>query len=123
MSIQVKSNKVLENLLVHRYHKDLSFMLNWISVRYSDLVVTSGYRVGDTGVHGTDPCRGMDIRSWIYSNPQGIVDDINEHFIYDTDRPKKKCAMLHSVGDGMHIHLQVHPKSIYVEDGLNVTPI
>jgi len=114
MAIKIKSIGVLRNLLRAVYDDKLILLIAWVITRYSDVVFTSGYREGDKGVHGTLPCRGMDIRSWIYNDPQAIVDNINEHFSYDSDRPNKKCAVLHDTGRGMHIHLQCGPKSIYL---------
>ena len=115
MGIEIKNNKVLENILEVGYQPHLIFLINWVTVRNSKIVITSGYRKGDKGVHGTLPCRGIDIRSRIYENPQAIVDDINRHFIYDINRPEKKCAILHNVGHGEHIHLQVHPNTKYLK--------
>jgi hypothetical protein len=30
---------------------------------------------------------------------------------YDTERPHKKCCIYHDVGQGKHIHFQVHPNT------------
>jgi hypothetical protein len=75
------------------------------------VVVTSHFRQGDKGVHGTNPCRGLDIRSWVYGDPQSICEMINRAYEYDPKRPDKRCAILHNVGKGEHIHLQVHPNT------------
>ena len=114
MAIKIKSIGVLRNLLRAVYDDKLILLIAWVITRYSDVVLTSGYREGDKGVHGTKPCRGMDIRSWIYNDPQAIVDDINEHFSYDHDRPEKKCAVLHDTGRGVHIHNQTCNKTKYL---------
>jgi hypothetical protein len=116
MPIQIKNHKVLNGLLSVPYHGKLIEIICWVAFRYIDkdrpLVITSGYRAGDPGVHGTRPlCRGIDIRSWVFDNPQAIVDEINTHFEYDPDRPEKKCALLHDTGSGEHIHLQSHPRT------------
>ena len=114
MAIKIKSIGVLRNMLRAVYDDKLILLIAWVITRYSDVVFTSGYRESDKGVHGTNPCRGMDIRSWIYNDPQAIVDDINAHFSYDTDRPKKKCAKFHDTGRGVHIHLQTCNKTKYL---------
>jgi len=67
-------------------------------------------------VHGTIPCRGLDTRSHVYTNPKKIVNHINKRWIYDPKRPEKKVAMLHNVGSGEHIHLQTHPNTTRVEE-------
>jgi len=122
MSIKVKNHKVLMSLLAVPYHQNLIQVLVWVSIRYHDLVITSGYRDGDKGVHGLKPCRGIDIRSWIYNDPQKIVDDINSYWEYDTQRKyhiingNKKLlltAKYHDTGSGDHIHLQAHPRTKY----------
>jgi hypothetical protein len=114
MSIRVKHYKALRGLLSAPFHPKLIALAMWVTARLSDVVFTSGYRKGDKGVHGQVPCRGLDIRSWIYPDPQMICDDINKHWIYDPERPDKKCAIYHNVGKGFHIHLQVHARTEYV---------
>ena len=104
-----KNHKIVKNLLLYRYDDKLIDLLLWAYIRYSKLTITSGYREGDPGVHGQNPCRGADIRSWHYNDPQAAVNDINKHWIYDPNRPKKQCAILHDIGRGVHIHLQSHP--------------
>lgn len=114
MAIKIKDHGVLRNLLRATYHDDLILLIAWVATRYSGVVFTSGYREGDKGVHGTLPCRGMDIRSRIYDDPEKVVNDINTHFIYDPNRPDKRCAILHDMGKGEHIHLQVYPDTVYL---------
>ena len=87
-----------------------------------EAVITSAKRFEkihkfDTGIHCTDPLRALDIRYYIYSNPEFICDTINEKFTYDPLRPDMKCAILHTSFDkdgkslGRHIHLQVHSRT------------
>ncbi len=111
MAIQIKDYRVLRSLLEVPYHPTLIALILWITARYSETLFTSGYRKGDKGVHGQVPCRGTDIRSRVYDNPQAVVDDINAHWKYDPKRVNMRCALLHSVGKGLHIHLQVHPNT------------
>ena len=118
MTIQIKDWKVLKGLMLKPYHHKMIGLAEWVTVRFSEVMFTSAFRPG-TGVHGTDPCRGLDIRSWIYNDPKKVVNDINTHWIYDPKRPEKKCAVLHDVGQGNHIHLQTHDRTQYLREGGN----
>jgi hypothetical protein len=73
-------------------------------------VITSSFRQGDPGVHGTVPCRAVDLRVWNLSeNPEHVVASLNGYMEYDRTRPHLKVAILKD--DPPHIHLQVHPRS------------
>ena len=119
MAITIKDWKVLKGMLVVAYHPKMIALAMWVAVRYSKLVLTSAYRMGDSGVHGQIPCRGIDIRSWHYNDPQVVVDDINVHWRYDPyKRPEMMCAIYHDTGSGKHIHLQVHDNTQYLRDDM-----
>ena len=122
MPITIKDWKVLKGMLNVAYHPKMIALAMWVTVRYSKVVFTSAYREGDKGVHGTTPCRGMDIRSWHYADPKTIVDDINVHWRYDPlKRPEMMCALYHDTGSGKHIHLQVHDNTHYLQDDMPET--
>ena len=112
--IRIKNASVVRELLIENYHPILIELVLWILQRYYNITFTSGYRDGDTGVHGTRPCRGLDIRS--SGIKQGNLDvdagtvctKINSAWQYDPERPDKTCAVLHDTGKGVHIHLQCH---------------
>ena len=98
-------------------HPSLAAIFYWTAHRLFDVVVTSAYRANDPGVHGTLPrYRGLDIRSYIYADPQGMADMINANWVYDVGNPTRKpVALYHEVIDkktekskGVHIHLQCH---------------
>ena len=109
--IIIKDEETLEGLLF-AYHPTLVKIVLFVFAYEGKICITCGYREGDIGVHGTVPCRGIDLRSWIYPNPQDIVDRVNSKWIYDPDRPDMKCAVLHATKSGaLHIHLQVHPNT------------
>lgn len=74
-------------------------------------VVTSAHRVGDKGVHGTIPVRGLDLRCHDDFIGRRIEEHVNNSYIYDFKRPDKRCCIYHDVGKGKHIHLQVHPNT------------
>ena len=114
--ILIKNISVLKALLTKKYHPLLiEIVLDIYSVA-SEIVVTEGYREGG-GVHSTDPCRGIDLRSWIYSagRLEQIQHYINSRWIYDPNRPTMECCIIHDVGQGIHLHLQVHPNTIKKE--------
>ena len=119
MSIKVKSYKTLKGLMVVPFHPKMIALAMWVATRYSEIVITSAYRGKkihdkDSGIAFTDPCRHLDIRSWIYPDAQKVADDINEHWQYDPKRSGFKCAVFHDVGQGKHIHLQVHPNTKFL---------
>ena len=70
--------------------------------------ITSLYRIGDYGVHGQLPLRGIDVRVRRMSIGHTIMNAINDKWYYDSKRPEMKCAVLHGVGSNLHLHLQVH---------------
>ena len=106
--ICVKEHRVLVGMLAVPFHPTLIELVLWFCVRFSDTTFTSAYREGDPGVHGTIPCRALDIRSSKFENPWDVVDEVNRHWEYDFERPEKKCAIYHNIGLGPHIRLQVH---------------
>lgn len=111
--INVKNKSVLKALLSKDYHPTLLSILDDLSTEVDDMVITEGWR-GGTGVHSTDPCRGLDLRSWIYTPIKltEIETYVNTRWQYDPKRPKKKCLIIHNVGNGEHIHLQCHPNTV-----------
>lgn len=72
------------------------------------LTITSLYRVGDEGLHGTLPLRAIDLRMRNEAVGCVITSLINISWTYDPARFTKNCAILHGDGSNMHLHLQVH---------------
>ncbi len=74
--------------------------------------ITSLYRIGDKGVHGCLPLRGVDeeCRHSVLGKLKALY--INTKWVYDPNRPTKPCARWHDSGQGPHIHYQVHPNTI-----------
>lgn len=110
-SIRIKDVSVLREVLFG-FAPMLVDILVWIVQEYKQIVITSAFRKGDKGVHGSG--RGIDLRSWIYKSPSAeeICDAINKRWIYDPNRPEMVCAMIHKVkGGGIHFHIQVHPNT------------
>ncbi|MCG8643229.1 MAG: hypothetical protein MI862_26120 [Desulfobacterales bacterium] len=111
--IQIKNTSVFFQLFKVPVDPGLILMVAWIEKRYPGVVITCGFEERDhPSVHSTDPLRGIDIRSRTFSDPEAVCEKINRTWIYDPDRPHKKCAIFHDVGRGAHIHLQTHPKTI-----------
>ena len=111
-----------ENVFVN-WHPMLVRLVMWIVRFTGEVVITSARRYRkihkkDSGIHiggssEKDPLRAIDIRYYIYGNPQGLCDIINTQFLYDPKRPRLKCAILHSpLPKQKHIHLQVHDRTI-----------
>lgn len=74
-------------------------------------VITSLYRIGDKGVHGALPLRGIDERCKDRAVGERIEQYINERWAYDPSRPGMKVCMFHDVGQGFHLHYQSHPNT------------
>ena len=75
-------------------------------------VVTSLYRIGDNGVHGQLPLRGLDWRCRHLDFGNAVAKHINSRWQYDYSRPSMKCCRCHMVdGGALHLHLQAHPKT------------
>ena len=76
--ISIKDKSVLCSLLSAEYSEKLIEILMWLVGEYPEqVVITCGYRPGDSGVHGTKPCRGIDIRSWTFKRPDRVCNYIN----------------------------------------------
>ena len=52
--------------------------------------------------------RGVDLGVQKYGLTKSgvLVDQINEEFPYDKRRPKIKTALVHNIGQGVHLHMQ-----------------
>lgn len=77
--------------------------------------VTSFHRPDNLGVHGTFPCRAIDLRSRSAHIAEATANVVNDTWTYDPARRNKKVAIAHDVGGGMHLHLQVHDNTIRKE--------
>lgn len=76
-----------------------------------EFTITSIYRIGDKGVHGTLPVRGIDWQCRNDSFGEFIESYINALYAYDYTRPEMKVCMYHDAGTGAHLHIQVHPNT------------
>jgi len=93
--------------------KTLRLIIVWLEMETGiELTVTSLYRMGDSGVHGVLPLRGIDLRMRNRSIGLAIESLINKYWLYDKKRQDKKCCVLHGKGIYMHLHIQVHPNTM-----------
>ena len=98
-------------------HEHQRAVLRWIASRFGMcFIVTSLYRMGDPGVHGTLPLRGTDLRCHSTEIGKAIKDSINAHWKYDPERPYKKVCRSHGpeIGAPLHLHVQTHPRTYEV---------
>lgn len=112
--IRIKDQDVLTGLMMVPFASQLIDVLCWVDWYWpEEVVITSGFRPGDAGVHGQDPCRGVDLRSRAFRMHPGYVESkINEHWEYDPERPGKyTVCFYHDTGSGFHFHLQSHPNT------------
>ena len=90
-------------------HPTLRTLGQWLeSSTGLEFTVTSQRRIGDPGVHGTDPLRAIDLRCRVALIGLAIEQHINNTWEYDPERPDLQCALFHDAGSGAHLHIQVH---------------
>ncbi len=116
MIFETKDRKVARALLTSGYDAVLSEVLLWIQEKIPEfrMVFTSGFRVYERGVHGTNPCRAVDLRCHDKMIGPYIKNTVNSTWEYDYKRPRKGCALFHSVTgkeEDLHLHVQVHPNT------------
>ena len=75
--------------------------------------VTSIHRIGDKGVHGTLPCRGLDLGCKDPGVGKAVEDFVEANWVYDPGRPNKVCCRFHKTKRGnYHLHIQTHPNTV-----------
>ena len=110
--IRIKDTQVFRALLLKTYDPMLVEIIASIEGQFPGICITEGWRYG-VGVHSIEPCRGIDLRSRDYSKRtlEALVNYINDNWIYDSERLDMKCVLVHDVGRGIHLHIQVHPNT------------
>lgn len=111
ISVTFKNRQMFRNFVAVQHHPILVELELWFEERFGEPTVTSAFREGKTGVHSVIPLRGIDYRSHDYDDPKSIEEEINKAWTYDPERSHLKCALFHDIGQGAHIHLQVHPNT------------
>ena len=89
-------------------HPIMRNLLDDIEIMFGRQAITSLYRIGDDGVHGTLPLRGTDLRARRAVDAKRKIKWINKYWKYDPERPKMKVAIAHGKDSNYHIHLQIH---------------
>ena len=114
--IITKNIDIFGALLSKEYDPILISILFDLHSIVDDMMVTEGWREGG-GVHSTEPCRGLDLRSWIYTSAKLVEIEtyINARWQYDPKRLRMKCCIIHDSGRGVHIHLQCHPNTVRIQ--------
>jgi hypothetical protein len=116
--INFSSDKIAHNFCDYAIHAKLTDIILWVDHLMGEVVITSARRhrkihKKDSGIHLTNPLRAVDVRYYIYNDPQHLVDLLNNNFIYN-ERSDKKVAIFHDSGMGKHIHLQCHDMTLKV---------
>ena len=76
---------------------------------------TSGHRPDSDGVHGTNPCRGVDLSCPDYNFGKLVEKYANSKYQYDPDRPKYGVCLYHKGDSGAyHLHFQVHERTMVI---------
>ena len=101
----------LKDLDVLEVEPLLAVILEEVKERFDLTTITCARREGDRGVHGTNPLRAIDIRCRDLGVGNRVEDWVNDLWEYDHSRPEKMVCWCHDTGQGMHLHLQVHPKT------------
>ena len=65
MSFAFKTDQIFRNFATVALDKILQEFLIWFRKTFGEPFITSAFREGDSGVHGTIPLRGLDLRSYI----------------------------------------------------------
>lgn len=111
--IIVKDVDVLRGLMERRFSSLLIQIILDVAKEFG-IVITESWRKRRhrNDLHGTQPVRAIDIRSWCYPNELAhrIMAWINTRWVYDPARPHMKVATIHKVKGGvLHFHIQTHP--------------
>lgn len=92
--------------------KRLRKILVWLEKETGlELTITSQYRIGDRGVHGTLPLRGTDLRVRSKTVGKELELLVNDVWEYNSKKPGRFCAMMHGKGANLHLHIQTHPNT------------
>ena len=87
-------------------------ILAWVEKETgAEFTITSLYRIGDKGVHGTLPVRGCDLRMRNQMVGEKLEKLVNLNWLYDFNRHEKSCAYLHGKESNLHLHIQSHPNT------------
>ena len=108
MNLSFASEQIFNKFVTRVYHPKLAEFLWWWCDQFYEAVITSCWR--SDGVHSTG--RAVDLRSYIYSNPEGMAKLVNAEWEYDPKRPGKYDVVYYH-GPPNHFHIQVHDRTTY----------
>lgn len=116
VKVVFKDERVYRAAFKNPWHPILIDIYLWIVNRFEKAVVTEAWRTPrvHNDVHSTLLLRAIDLRSWIYTSPEWVEGEINNNWIYDPDRPLMHVCILHDVGTGKHLHVQVHNNTFQI---------
>jgi hypothetical protein len=98
------------------YHPKLKEVLHWMELHFGvEFTITSQWREGDGGVHGTIPLRATDLRCHSTVLGGTFEEVVNANWEYDYRRPEMRVCIYHDVGRGKHLHIQVHDNTVRVD--------
>jgi len=113
--IIIKDANILVGLMERRFSPLLVQIIASVAKEFG-FVMTESYRDKKhrNDLHGTQPVRAIDLRSWCYESDQKALEIthwINRRWVYDPKRNHLDVAIIHDSGQGAHMHLQVHPRT------------
>lgn len=86
-----KNTVVVREMVTVPWHSRLIDIFCWTCDKWpGQVVVTSGYRHGEKGVHGCVLLRGIDLRSREFNNPRNVEHEINQEWDYGKE-PYQVC--------------------------------
>ena len=111
--IIIKDIEILQGLFERNFAPLLVSIILSIAKDYG-IIITESYRVKKhiNDLHGTQPIRAIDLRSWAYPGKTAykVSNNINHTWEYDRARPEKLCCLIHETNrGGIHMHIQVSP--------------
>jgi len=97
---------------INMFHPNLQALVQDLEEALGfEFTATSLHRRDDPGIHGSLPLRATDVRCRVAGVGVAIERFINSRWVYDPQRPNKIVALYHDIGQGAHLHLQVHPNT------------
>ena len=115
-NIAVKDKEVLRGLMERRFAPILITIITELAKEFG-IMITESYREKQhpNDLHGTQPVRALDLRSWAYSSEAEayeIMQWVNQRWAYDFTRLHMQAAIIHKTNKGaLHFHIQVHPNT------------
>lgn len=95
--IGIKNPSTLREVVSVPWHPILIDVVCWVDYNFKgEVVITSGHRKGETGIHGTNPLRACDLRSRYFEVPKKAMEEINN--AWDYGKAPYNVCLYHRVG-------------------------